>query len=182
LSHGIAVAFYFKMNFDMNHYQLTLIALVLILILSCGRKEYTEKGILEIKSEIDSLLYNPEAEEHFNWGSALAYSNFRAYFNKSKLIFINEDYNYRQPGEAFNRYYFKDGNMLYFVGKELTYIPDKTFNNIEMMIDPDGDVIAYDKVVNGQRSSLDKEESEKIIQHARAIEKIVSERSSKNRK
>ena len=150
---------------------------ILLLFISCGRKEYTEKGILEIKKEIDSLLYNPDAEEQFNWGSGEAYSNFRAYFHNSKLIFINEDYRFRQPGEAFNRYYYKDGRMLYFVGRELTYMPDKRFNNLEMMVDPDGNVIGYDKVVNGQRSGLDGEESERIIQHAIELEKIVSERS-----
>jgi hypothetical protein len=170
------------MNFEMKLYQILLIALILIVITSCGRKEYTEKGIHEIKKEIDSLLYNPEAEEHFNWGSADAYSNFRAYFQNLKLIFINEDYRYREPGEAFNRYYFKDGNMLYFVGRELTYMPDKQFKNIEMMVDPDGNVIAYDKVVNGQRSGLSSEESRKIIEHARALEKIVVERSEITRK
>lgn len=154
------------------------IAFVLILLLiSCGRKEYTEQGILEIKKEIDSILYNPEAEEHFNWGSEKAYSNFRAYFHNNKLVFINEDFRYRQPGEQFNRYYFKDGNMLYFVGRALTFDPDKKYTNIELMVDPDGNVIAYDKVANGQRMNLDGVESDKIIQHARELEKIVSERS-----
>ncbi len=176
------MAFYFQLNGIMKLSQLIIIAVLLLIISSCGRKEYTENGILEIKKEIDSLLYNPEAEEHFNWGTATAYSNFRAYFHNSKLIFINEDYRYRQPGEAFNRYYFKDGNMLYFVGRELTYMPDKQFKNIEMMVDPDGNVIAYDKVINGQRSGLSSEESTEIIQHARAIEKIVSDRSTISRK
>jgi len=166
----------------MKLYQFILIALILLIVASCGRKEYTEKGILEIKKEIDSLLYNPEAEEQFNWGSADAYSNFRAYYNNSKLIFINEDYHFREPGESFNRYYFKDGNMLYFVGRELSYMPDKQFRNIEMMVDPDGNVIAYDNVVNGQRSGLDSEDSKKIIEHAKALEKIVSERSTISRK
>jgi len=166
----------------MKLYQLTLIALILLIISSCGRKEYTENGILDIKKEIDSLLHNPEAEEHFNWGGATAYSNFRAYYQNSKLIFINEDFRYRQPGDSFNRYYFKDGNMLYFVGRALTYMPDKQLKNIEMMVDPDGNVIAYDKVVNGNRSGLSSEESNEIIQHAKALEKIVSERSSITRK
>jgi hypothetical protein len=166
----------------MKLYQIILFALILILIYSCGRKEYTEKGILEIKKEIDSLLYNPEAEEQFNWGGADAYSNFRAYYHNSKLIFINEDYRFREPGEAFNRYYFKDGNLLYFVGRELTYIPDKKYTNIEMMVDPDGNVIAYENVVNGQRSGLSSDDSKKIIEHSKAIEKIVSERSKIVRK
>jgi len=153
-----------------------------ILLISCGRKEYTEKGILEIKKEIDSLLYNPEGEEYFNWGSDEAYSNFRAYFHSDKLIFINEDFRYRQPGEQFNRYYFKDGNMLYFVGRALTFNPEKQYTNIDMMIDPDGNVIAYDNIVNGQRLNLSSEESQKIIQHAKDLEKIVSERSTITRK
>ena len=161
---------------------LIIILLFALLLISCGRKEYTEKGILEIKKEIDSLLYNPEGEEHFNWGSAEAYSNFRAYFHKNKLIFINEDFRFREPGEQFNRYYFKDGNFLYLVGREMIYQPEKQFTNIEMMVDPDGNVIAYDKIVNGQRMNLSGEESEKIIQHAQALEKIVSERSTLNRK
>ena len=72
--------------------------------------------------------------------------------------------------------------MLYFVGRELTYMPDKQYKNIEMMVDPDGNMIAYDNVVNGQRSGLSIEESKKIIEHARALEKIVSERSTISRK
>jgi len=165
----------------MKFYHL-LIFILLLLVISCGRKEYTENGILEIKKEIDSLLYNPEGEEHFNWGSEEAYSNFRSYFHNSELIFINEDFRYRQPGEEFNRYYFKDGNMLYFVGRALTFTPEKQLTNIEMMVDPDGNVIAYDKVVNGQRLNLNSEESGKIIQHARDLERIVSERSTISRK
>jgi hypothetical protein len=166
----------------MKSTQIIFIFLTLLLISSCGRKEYTEKGILEIKKEIDSLLYNPEAEEQFDWGSADAYSNFRAYFHDSKLIFINEDYRYRHPGEAFNRYYFKDGNMLFFVGRELTYLPTKQNISIDMMVDPDGNVLAYDNLVNGQRQSLSSQELKKIIQHARELEKIVSERSTITRK
>jgi hypothetical protein len=70
----------------MKLFYTTLSIVILTLLFSCGRKEYTEKGILEIKKEIDSLLYHPEEEKHFDWGSAKAYSTFRAYFHKSKLI------------------------------------------------------------------------------------------------
>jgi hypothetical protein len=157
----------------MKFYPLIIFAF-LLLFFSCGRKEYTEKGILEIKNEIDSLLYHPDAEEHFSWGSAKAYSNFRAYFHNSKLIFINEDYRFRKAGDSFNRYYFKDGNMLYFIGKELTYIPDKKYRNTEMMVDPDGNVIKYDNIINGERVGLSSEELNEIINHAKELEKIVS--------
>lgn len=161
----------------MKYYSLVIILLLILIVSSCGRKEYTEEGILEIKKEIDSLLYNPEAEEHFDWGSAKAYSNFIAYFHKSKLIFINEDYRYRKAGDLFNRYYFKDGNTLYYIGKELTYMPQKQSKSMEMMVDPDGNVIAYDRIVNGERIGLSNEEAEEIVNHARELEQIVSKRS-----
>jgi hypothetical protein len=166
----------------MRIYIIYLIVSIIILFISCGRKEYTEQGILETKREIDSLLHNPDAEEHFNWGSARAYSNFRAYFEGSELIFINEDFRHRYPGESFNRYYFKEGNLLYFIGKELTYTPEKIYNNVEMMADPDGNVLAYDKLVNGKRVGLSSEEIDAILEHAEELKDIVNERSEIVRK
>lgn len=176
------MASYFKLKTFMKTTATFLTGLIIILFFSCGRKEYTEKGILEIKKEIDSLLHNPEAEEHFNWGSARAYSNFRAYYHDSKLIFINEDFRHRYPGESFNRYYFKDDNLLYFIGKEITHNPRKIYNNVEMMVDPDGNAIAYDKLVNGQRMGLSSEEIDAIVEHAGKLRDIVNERSAIVRK
>ena len=164
----------------MKIYSTLIILISVILISSCGRKEYTEEGILQIKKEIDSLLYHPDAEEHFNWGSSKAYSTFRAYFHNSKLIFINEDFRYRNSGDSFNRYYFKDGNMLYFIGKEITYMPDKIYHNTEMMVDPDGNVLTYDNLVNGKRVGLSNEELYKIIEHAKELVNIVSKRTGSN--
>lgn len=166
----------------MRKFSIPVILLLLLILSSCGKKEYTEQGINEIKREIDSLLYHPDAEEHFDWGSAKAYSTFRAYFHNSKLIFINEDYRYRKAGDSFNRWYFKDGNMLYYIGKELTYVSDKKYKNIEMMVDPDGNVITYDKIVNGERIGLTNEEAKEIVEHARELEQIVSKRSVLSKK
>ena len=161
----------------MKYYLPFLIFISILIVSSCGRKEYTEQGIEEIKNEIDSLLYNPDAEKEFNWGSAKAYSYFKAYFHNSKLIYIKEDYRFRKSGSSFNKYYFKDGNMLYYIAKELIYIPEKKFIDTEMMVDPDGTVVFYDKIVQGKRVALSREESSEIIRHARDLEKIVSEKS-----
>lgn len=161
-----------------------IILITLSILTNCGRKEYTEKGIEEIKQEIDSILYT--AEPHmFDWGSSKAYSNFRAYFNNSHLIFINEDYHYRKPGEAFNRYYYKDGKMIFFIGKQQTYFGDgngkqkKELQNLTMYVDPDENVISYNKIVNGKRLSLDQEEAEQIINHANEIRTVVESRLAK---
>ena len=72
--------------------------------------------------------------------------------------------------------------MLYYIGKELTYMPKKQSKNIEMMVDPDGKVIAYNKIINGDRIGLGNEEAEEIVNHARELEQIVSERSELSKK
>ena len=66
----------------------------------------------------------------------------------------------------------------------MTFMPDKTYHNTEMMIDPDGNVLTYDNLINGKRVGLSNEELNKIIEHAKELEKIVSTRmaSSKNGK
>jgi hypothetical protein len=72
--------------------------------------------------------------------------------------------------------------MLYYIGKELNYKPRKQSKNIEMMVDPDGNVIAYDKIVNGERIGLSNEEAKEIVEHARELEQIVSKRSVLSKK
>ena len=161
----------------MKYYLPFLIFISILIVSSCGRKEYTEQGIEEIKTEIDSLLYHPDAEKEFNWGSAKAYSYFKAYFHNSKLIYIKEDYRFRKSGSSFNKYYFKDGHMLYYIAKELSYKPEKKYIDTEILVDPDGDVIAYDKIDNGKRIALSGQESTEIIEHARDLENIVSGKS-----
>jgi hypothetical protein len=46
------------------------------------------------------------------------------------------------------------------------------------MVDPDGNVIAYDKIVNGERIGLSNEEAKEIVEHAQELEKIVSKKSA----
>ena len=72
--------------------------------------------------------------------------------------------------------------MLYYTGRELTYVTKKQSKSLEMMVDPDGNVITYENVANGQKSGLSSKDSKKIIEHARVLEKIISERSSIIRK
>ena len=61
-------------------------------------------------------------------------------------------------------------------------MPDKKYMNLEMMVDPDRNIIAYDKIVNGERLALSSQESKEIIEHARELEKIVSTKMASNSK
>jgi hypothetical protein len=149
---------------------------------SCERKEYTEEGIKEIVEEINVKLEKAVGEE-FNWGSPEAYSLFRAYFSGDELIFINESYTYRKPAESFNRYYFKDGNMLHLIIKKLEYTRDeesgkgkKVMTTIEFYSDPDENILFYDKIVNTKRTTLGDEEAEEIFRHVDELKEIVNKR------
>ncbi len=151
-------------------------------IISCGGKEYTEEGIKEIVEEIKVKLEKAVGEE-FIWGSPKAYSNFRAYFSGDELIFINESYTYRKPAESFNRYYFKDGNMLHLINKKLEYIRNnesgkgkKVMTTIEFYSDPDENILYYDKIVNTKRTTLGDKEVEEIFRHVDELKEIVNKR------
>jgi hypothetical protein len=149
----------------------------LFIVISCGRKEFTEAGINEIVAEYDKILEKATDGKRFDWGDAKAYSNFTAYFHESKLIFINEDYTHRIPIEAFNRYYFKDGNLVYFIGKEFDANTKKR-TELTLYIDPNGNVIRYDKIAGGERIELESEESDFIINHADELYKVVDFKTS----
>ena len=152
-------------------------------IISCERKEYTEEGIKEIVEGINVKLEKAVREE-FNWGSPKAYSLFRAYFSEDgELIFINESYTYRKPAESFNRYYFKDGNLLHIINKKLEYTRNKesgkgkkVMTNIEFYSDPDENILFYDKIVNTKRATLGDEEAEEIFRHVDELKEIVNKR------
>ena len=151
-------------------------------IISCGGKEYTEEGIREIVEEINVKLEKAVGEE-FNWGSPEAYSLFRAYFSGDELIFINESFTYRKPADSFNRYYFKDGNMLHLIIKKLEYTRNnesgkekKVITSIEFYSDPDENILFYDKIVNTKRATLGDEEAEEIFRHVDKLKEIVNKR------
>jgi hypothetical protein len=152
----------------------TIIALLILFILSCSKQEYTEKGISEIVQRTDSLLINL-AGQKYDWASAKAYSTILAYYPEPDIIFLNENLTYRRAAEAFNLYYFKDGNLIHFIGKKLEYFPKNIKNTKKQMtklmlnLDSDGDVISYQKIVNGKLLNLDDSELEDVLTHAKEL-------------
>lgn len=159
---------------------LTFTSLILFLF-SCGKQEYTEKGINEIKQKTDSLLTNL-AGQKYDWASAKAYSRVSAYYPEPDIIFLNEDLTYRKPAEAFNLYYYKDGNLIHFIGKKMEYITKnvkkvkKQLTKLTLNLESDGDVISYYKIVNGEQSSLDDSDLEEVLTHSEELYKLVGDK------
>jgi len=148
------------------------------LTISCGSKEYTEEGIVEIVERTDSILATLTGQS-YNWASPKAYSTVMAYYPEPDIIFINENLTYRTPGNSFNRYYIKNGSLIYFIGKKLDYSYQtnskisKELSTLTLYLDPDGDVISYNKIINRQTVSLEDSELKEIIEHSKELYALV---------
>jgi len=159
---------------------LTFASLILFLI-SCGKQEYTDKSINEIIQRTDSLLINL-AGQKYDWASAKAYSTILAYYPEHDIIFLNEKLKYRRGAEAFNLYYYKDGHLIHFVRKMLEYFPKnlknikKQLTKLKLNLDSDGDVISYQKIVNGELLSLDDSELEDVLAHSKELYNLVGDK------
>jgi hypothetical protein len=157
------------------------IVLCSFLIISCGGKEYTEEGIVEIVEKTDSILATL-AGQRYDWASAKAYSNLMAYYPEPDIIFLNENLTYRKPGDSFNIYYFKNGSLIHFIGKKLMYINvtdskmKKELTSLTLYLDPDGDVISYYKILNKQVVSLLDSELEEILSHSKELYSLVGDK------
>jgi hypothetical protein len=157
------------------------IVLCSFLIISCGGKEYTEEGIVEIVEKTDSIL-TTLAGQRYDWASAKAYSSLMAYYPEPDIIFLNEDLTYRKPGDSFNLYYYKNGSLIHFIGKKLLYSNvtgtkmKKELTSLTLYLDPDGDVISYDKKLNNQVASLLDSELEEILSHSKELYSLVGDK------
>ena len=166
-------------HFMMKTYLISIVILCLFSIISCGRQEFTEEGIVEIVEKTDSLLAKL-AGQKYDWASAAGYSTVMAYYPQPDIIFINENLTHRKPGNAFNRYYFKDGRLIHFIGKKLIYLQEaesklkKELLLLSLYLDPDGDIISYNKILNNQLVPLDDLELVEILKHADEVYHLVS--------
>jgi hypothetical protein len=155
--------------------------IILIGINSCGDRLNTEEKIKKVVEKTDSLLYNLEGQK-YEWASPKAYSTVMTYYPEHDIIFINENLKYRRAADAFNLYYFKDGNVIRFVGKKLEYFHQasskkmsKRLTNLELYLDPDGDVISYVKIVDNQLASLEDADLEEVLSHSRELYNLVGD-------
>ncbi len=164
----------------MNKIFLLIFISLIFFLTSCGKQENTEKEISEIVQRTDSLLINL-AGQKYDWASAKAYSTILAFYPEPDIIFLNEKLKYRRAAEAFNLYYYKDGHLIHFREKKLEYFPKnirntkKQITKLKLNLDSDGDVISYQKIVNGELLNLDDSELEEVLTHAEELYKLVGD-------
>jgi len=157
----------------MVKFKFLLLLFPLLILVSCGKK-YTEEEIQQIVNETDKKV-EKLAGQHFDWGDRKAYSTLTAFYPDPDVIFVRENLRYRKHGEAVNIYYFKDGNLVYYVGKELVYNHEKSaklrkaLTHLTLYLNPDGDVIKHEKTINFQEAPLEDSDVENVLEHAEEI-------------
>ena len=163
----------------MKTYFISIFILCLFIIISCGDQEYTKDEIIDIVEKTDSLMAKLTGEK-FDWASATAYSTVIAYYPQPDIIFINENLTYRKPGNSFNRYYFKNGSLIYFIEKKLMYLKasesklKKELSSLTLYLDPDGKVISYVNTLNNQLVKFNNSELAEILSHGEELYNLVS--------
>ncbi|GBD88339.1 hypothetical protein BMS3Abin03_02274 [bacterium BMS3Abin03] len=163
----------------MSKLKFLLFFLPLLILISCS-KDYTEEEVKQIVKDADKKL-EKLAGQKYEWASAKAYSTVMAYYTTPDIIFINENLKYRTTAEAFNLYYFKDGNLIHFIGKKMAYIYEKNkksrkeLTRLTMYLEQDGDVISYEKIINTERVSLKDSDLEEVLNHAKELYELVGD-------
>ena len=166
----------------MSKIKFLLFFLPLLILISCS-KDYTEEEVKQIVKATDKKLEKLTGQQ-YDWGSAKAFSKVLAYYPTPDIIFINENLKYRTTAEAFNLYYFKNGNLIHFIGKKMAYIygkdkkTRKELTRLTLYLEQDGDVISYEKIVNTERVSLEDSDLEEILNHAKELYELVGDQSS----
>lgn len=103
-------------------------------------------------------------------------SNFRAYFDGKKLIYIFEDMSKGFWSGSTNLYYFSGDDLIYFTQKEVGFSgPDsKTKRSVEIEAwFEDGKILEAVKKIRGQVVDISQEEVQEILEHSEKLLEVA---------
>lgn len=87
------------------------------------------------------------------WGSGDVASSFTAYLEENHVHLIEEQMTRGQFGHSMNRYYFYNDRL--FCYREKRTNPDSTVVDIEILFDPEGQVLVATQSLNGSPTALE---------------------------
>lgn len=106
------------------------------------------------------------------WAQDDAASIFGAYFDRSKLMFIDERLD-SNSGSASSQYYFEDGVLFHFYNKKRMRALDHALKEdvivVKLFFDPRGNLIESTKTVNGRDDEIDLDEVSAVMGHAESL-------------
>ncbi|MEP0547166.1 MAG: hypothetical protein ABJF88_09545 [Rhodothermales bacterium] len=109
------------------------------------------------------------------WAGGDASSTFTAYFAGDTLRFIEERLSAGAYGSESNVYYFADGVPFYAVQDAVQVRPGldgaarRDTVRLRVALTPEGDLLAAEGTVNGERESVDRVLADGVRQHAEAL-------------
>lgn len=152
-------------------------ALIILLFtaFSCASRE---EKIELIDQEVEIIKNKTDNAEMFSgiFVQGENRSNFRAYFDGKKLIYIFEDLSKGYWSGATNLYFFKNDELIFFSQKEVGFEGpnSKTKRSIEIQIYLDGDnVLDSSKKLKGQLVDISQEEVREILNHTEKLIEVA---------
>ena len=150
-------------------------AIVFIIILNfCGQKNYSLDEVKGIIKTVNDNLHGLK-EKDYEWASKKAYSKIKAFYPLKGYTLLNERIRFRSGGDSFNLYYFKDGNLVFFKERKLTF--KKTYRNklrrvlssLDLYLDQYGNVVGLENMADKKKADLEGSQVTDILSHANEI-------------
>jgi len=156
-----------------------------LMIISCASseeklqniKDYVVKLSAEIKFEdgFDAIKVRGEKR-----------SRFRSYYQNNELVFINEDMNIGNRGDSANKYFFRNGILVYY--KEDTILKKDDSLNVygktplrtEIYFDGNS-VLQSERIIKGVLLPLSDKEINSIIEHSKILKELADINKPENK-
>lgn len=144
---------------------------ITVLLSYCGQKKYSLEEVKAIVQKADANMHGLQ-ETNYEWASKRAYSNIRAYYPLPGYIFLNEKIKFRTGGDSYNHYYFKNGNLVYYKERKLTFKKDKhnrwrrVLSSLDLYLNQDGNVVGFDNMEDKKSADLKSEQVKELLHHA----------------
>ena len=159
-------------------------AIVFIIILNfCGQKNYSLDEVKGIIKTVNDNLHGLQ-ETDYEWASKKAYSKIKAFYPLKGYTLLNERIRFRSGGDSFNLYYFKDGNLLFFKERKLTFKETnrgklrRVLSTLDLYLDQYGNVVGFENVTDKKKVDLEGSQVTDIISHAHEIYAVAKPKKS----
>lgn len=149
----------------------------LLIIISCASKD---EQIQTIKDYVDKISAEIKFEDGFDAIKVRGEkrSRFRSYYQNNELVFINEDMNIGIRGNSSNKYFFRNGELVYFSEQTILSKDDslkintKTMIKSEVYFDTNIELFS-ERIINGTLIPFSDLEIKSILEHSQILKDLA---------